>query len=762
MPKLTKRAVEATEIKSSEYFLWDDELPGFGLRVLASGRKGYVVQYRAGRRSRRISLGPSSVLTCEQARNRAITLIAAAKNGEDPAAKRDADRAAITVADLAERFDREHVALRLKQSTAKGYRRMVERVILPALGRHRVNEVTRADIAKLHHDMRHIPYDANRCIEIISKMFNLAEMWGLRPDGSNPRKHLKKYPEEKRERFLSAAELRRVGEVLREMEDESVELASAIAAVRLLILTGCRLSEIMRLKWEYVDFPRRALHLPDSKTGAKTVHLGQPAVDVLKSIARVEGNPWVVTGTLPGAPLCDLQPFWQRVDCLIFNFVATNTIEGRVLQRLLHKLQEIRDALDDDAVFNVVGEVLPAAHIERVLRDYYAGRLGDVDLEDRLLRDVDENHFRAICQTALEGLASKRLNLDMLIERRAKAQERRVVPETIARFIKESAEIASFPLQPVISLAHAFDPGRTPPALRKYERDADWKLPPLVTRYPRLSTDRDVAESNNLEWVMPGHPLFEALRRHGLEAGHAAFAAGARFYSLEHAQPARLDFYRARIVDGLGHIIHERLFVVELSPDGTANLRELDVLGNLTATDAATALPSIASLPEATAWLNEHALMPFLDEVRAISRAAGLACAVREHVGDLAGLAGRDLRKFIKTQESVAMPEGDALKTVCGCPPGSDIGAPAHPLELRGDLTHKATAERTKLATARHTYRPQDGTTIGEGFACRSKYRSEQRDQAGDQLNLDRTRPPKARQTPDDGSLLQGHPRAPA
>ncbi len=130
--------------------------------------------------------------------------------------------------------------------------------------------------------------------------------------------------------------------------------------------------------------------------------------------------------------------YGQTKDCLIFNFVATNTIEGRVLQRLLEKLQEIRNALDDDAVFNVVGEILPAAHIERVLRDYYAGRLGDIDLEDRLLRDVDAGRFRAICQNALEGLASKRLNLEMLIERRALAQERRVVPETIGRLIRES------------------------------------------------------------------------------------------------------------------------------------------------------------------------------------------------------------------------------------------------------------------------------------------------------------------------------------
>jgi integrase len=148
---------------------------------------------------------------------------------------------------------------------------------------------------------------------VMSKMFSLAEMWGLRPDGSNPRKHIKKYAEEKRERFLSPAELKRVGDVLREMEDEGIELASAIAAARLLILTGCRLGEIMTLQWEHVDLAGRALRLPDSKTGAKVVHLGQPAIDVLTGIKKVDKNPWVIVGTLPGARLTDLQPFWQRV-----------------------------------------------------------------------------------------------------------------------------------------------------------------------------------------------------------------------------------------------------------------------------------------------------------------------------------------------------------------------------------------------------------------------------------------------------------------
>ena len=309
--------------------------------------------------------------------------------------------------------------------------------------------------------------------------------------------------------------------------------------------------------------------------------------------------------------------YGQRFDCLIFNFVAANTIEGRVLQRLLSKLQEIRDALDDDAVFNVVGEVLPAAQVERVLRDYYAGRLGDADLEDRLLRDVDEDRFRTICQTALEGLASKGLNLAMLVERRARAQERRVVPETIARFISQSAGNASLTLKPVRHMRHTFEPGRTPSALKRYERDPDWRLPELVNRYPRFSTDRDAAEANNLEWVTPGHPLFEALRRHSFEVGQESFAKGACFHSLEHETPARLDFYRARIVDGLGHVIHERLFTVELSEGGEPRPREPDTLGNLSPAATPGTLPPVFSLPEATAWLNEHALTPFIDEVRA-------------------------------------------------------------------------------------------------------------------------------------------------
>jgi superfamily II DNA or RNA helicase len=309
--------------------------------------------------------------------------------------------------------------------------------------------------------------------------------------------------------------------------------------------------------------------------------------------------------------------YGQRKDCLIFNFVATNTIEGHVLRRLLEKLQEIRDALEDDAVFNVVGEVLPAAHVERVLRDYYAGRLGDADLEDRLLRNVDERHFRAICQNALEGLAAKKLNLQMLIERRARAQERRVVPETIARFIGEAAGYAGLAVKLIPAMPHTFDPGRTPQALRRFENQPDWRLPSVASKYPRCSTDREAAEKHALEWVTPGHPLFEALRRHVVDEARHPFALGACFHSLQHERAARLDFYRARVVDGLGGIIHERLFALEIMEDGPPALRDAAVLGNLTPTKAPAQLPSVAAVPEARDWVHEHALTPFLEEVRA-------------------------------------------------------------------------------------------------------------------------------------------------
>ena len=311
--KITKRAVDGIVSDGSDRFYWDRDLPGFGLRVRASGRKYFVTQFRAKGKLRRMTLGPITTMTPEEARKRAMTLLAQAKAGGDPAAQRDADRKAATVKALGKRFLDEHVLHHCKQSTAYEYRRSVELFVDPRIGNRKVTEIQRSDIAELHHGMRKTPYQANRTLGVLSKMFNMAEVWGLRPDGSNPCLHVKRFKEEKRERFLSAEEFRRLGKVLDEILEDGSETRSAVVAVRLLMLTGCRLSEIQKLKWEHVDLGVGELRLPDSKTGGRAVPLAPSAVRLLAGLPRDEDNPWVIAGKKAGSHLTDLQHPWRRI-----------------------------------------------------------------------------------------------------------------------------------------------------------------------------------------------------------------------------------------------------------------------------------------------------------------------------------------------------------------------------------------------------------------------------------------------------------------
>ena len=311
--KITKRAVDCIESDGSDRFYWDRELPGFGLRVRASGRKYFVAQFRANGRLRRMTLGPVTAMTPEIARKRAMALLAEAKAGGDPAAHRDADRKAATVKVLGERFLDEYVPDHCKPSTAYEYRRSVELFIEPSIGGRRVTEIQRSYIAELHHAMRKTPYQANRTLGVLSKMFNMAEVWGLRPDSSNPCLHVKRFKEEKRERFLSAEEFQRLGKVLDEILGDGSETCSAVAAIRLLMLTGCRLSEIQKLRWDYVDLIAGELRLPDTKTGGRAVPLAPSAVRLLASLPRDEDNPWVIAGKSPDSHLTDLQHPWRRI-----------------------------------------------------------------------------------------------------------------------------------------------------------------------------------------------------------------------------------------------------------------------------------------------------------------------------------------------------------------------------------------------------------------------------------------------------------------
>ena len=311
MPKLTKRSVEALEVRDTDYFVWDSELACFGVRVMRSGRKSFLVQYRSGGRTRRVTIAPHGVMTPEEARKEAKKLLGDIAKGENPAEDIHTQRRAPTIGVVCDRFMTEYVPVHCKESTAKEYGRSVELFIKPAIGAHKISDITRTDITKVHNDMREKPYQANRTLGVLSKLFNLCEVWGLRADGSNPCRHVKKYKEENRERYLTPEEIERLGQVLAEAENTGSEIGSAINAYRLLLFTGCRLGEVQTLKWSYIK--GNVIELPDSKTGKKKIYLGQAALECLANIDQIPDNPYVITGKNPGQHLNDLQHPWRRI-----------------------------------------------------------------------------------------------------------------------------------------------------------------------------------------------------------------------------------------------------------------------------------------------------------------------------------------------------------------------------------------------------------------------------------------------------------------
>lgn len=312
--KLTKRFVEGLEKREKDYIIFDSELPGFGIRVMPSGKRFFLIQYRRHGRTRRVMIGQFGPVTAEIARKEAIRMLGDVRgNDGDPAAIRDRERQSATMPELGARFLKEHVAVRCKPSTQAEYKRCVELFINPFFGKQRVRSVSTADVAEMHGAHAHIPYQANRTLGVLSKMMNLAETWGIRDKHTNPCEDVERYPEHKRERFLSPKELKRLGEVLTQFEADGSESKYTVGAFRLLLLTGCRLSEIQTLRWDYVDLDEAQLNLPDSKTGAKTIHLGDAAVRILRDMPRIKGNPHVIVGKFEGSHLTDLQRPWRRI-----------------------------------------------------------------------------------------------------------------------------------------------------------------------------------------------------------------------------------------------------------------------------------------------------------------------------------------------------------------------------------------------------------------------------------------------------------------
>lgn len=329
--KLTKRVVEGIAPADKPLKVWDVEVPGFHVEVRPTGKRSFYLFYRVGggrgSTQRRARIGEFGAVTVDAARDRAREWAAIVAAGGDPAGKRREDRAAPRVTDLCDRYLSEHARPHKKASSVEEDERIIRDYIKPSFGKRKVAEVTRAEVAKFHSGLSEKPYRANRAIACFSKMMSLAEVWGLRPDGSNPCRHIKKFPEKARKRFLSPAELGGLGDALKAAERGEVRLKKAgrdkgdgswisphaVAAIRLLILTGMRSSEVKGLRWEWIDFEAGRIALPDSKSGEKVVALNAPALATLNAVPRVDGNPHVIVGGKPGAPLVNLKDPWSAI-----------------------------------------------------------------------------------------------------------------------------------------------------------------------------------------------------------------------------------------------------------------------------------------------------------------------------------------------------------------------------------------------------------------------------------------------------------------
>ena len=338
--KLTKRFVDAIETTNRRVVYYDSDLKGFGVKITPTGVKSWCVEYRPGgggrgTAKRRMVLGSTGTLTPDQARSAARKILAAVALGEDPAALRSRAREMPTFLQFADRYLSEEAAAKLKPRSLVNYCIYLRKHAGALIGNLRLDRVTAGDVAKMHRRIGQTkPVTANRVVECVGSVYRYAATCGLVDRGFNPAAHIEAFREQRRERFLTSEELARLGEAIREAEttgipwevDESRPTAKhiakeenrrtligphAAAALRLLILTGARLREILNLRWEWVDLERGLLLLPDSKTGRKSIVLNAPAMAVLATLPRI--GAYVIAGDNPEKPRADLNRPWRAI-----------------------------------------------------------------------------------------------------------------------------------------------------------------------------------------------------------------------------------------------------------------------------------------------------------------------------------------------------------------------------------------------------------------------------------------------------------------
>jgi superfamily II DNA or RNA helicase len=316
--------------------------------------------------------------------------------------------------------------------------------------------------------------------------------------------------------------------------------------------------------------------------------------------------------------------YGQEKNCLIFNFVTTNTREGRVLQKLFERIAEIEKDLDPKhtgKVFNVLGEVFPANQLEKMLRDMYAGnQMTEELIKQRIVEQVDTARIRSITDSTLEGLAKRELNLSAILGKSAEAKERRLVPEVIQDFFLGAAPVVGVEITTLPKAQNIFRIGRVPRSLWPTGERLEPRFGKLGRDYKQIVFDKEILKKDaTSEWVTPGHPLFEVVREDTLDQVRAELERGAVFLDVHRKTPARLHVYSAAIRDGRGNILHRRLFIVQEDVDSSMSIRQATLLLDLLPAPQGTKFPDAAppERPVIEHFLVREALEPFLGEVAA-------------------------------------------------------------------------------------------------------------------------------------------------
>lgn len=306
--RLTKSVIERMKLGD---ILWD-ELKGFGVRCQGRSQV-YFVKTRINGRQRFITIGKHGTYTVEEARQKARRHLTAARDGDDIARQREEESGRLSLRELAPVYLAEY-GTRLKPRTLIEYRRLFDRTILPALGSRRLDEISKGDVTRFHTKLAATPRKANFAVACLSSCFTWAIENGYsRADLSNPCRTVPLFRESHRERYLTDAEIDRLFAALDAVDAERAASPSVTAAIRLLLLTGARHSEITTLKWDYVDFDRAMIWLPDSKTGRKPIHLNAEAIDILRRHPRDPDNPYVIQGHRRGTHLVNLWKPWYMI-----------------------------------------------------------------------------------------------------------------------------------------------------------------------------------------------------------------------------------------------------------------------------------------------------------------------------------------------------------------------------------------------------------------------------------------------------------------